>query len=65
MKRVLASVVCAFLWATAWLAGNGGVAGFNLENRLPIIKQGVPDTYFGYSVATHVILSENDHEPKW
>lgn len=65
MKRVITSGIYAFLWATTWMAGNGGVVGFNLESRLPIIKQGESDSYFGYSVATHVTLSENDADTKW
>lgn len=40
---------------------------FNLENRLPIFKYGVADTYFGYSVAGHEIGSNDDDDPveKW
>ncbi|KAH8368172.1 hypothetical protein KR084_007965 [Drosophila pseudotakahashii] len=30
-------------------------AGFNLEQRLPIVKYGHPHSNFGYSVATHTI----------
>lgn len=32
---------------------------FNLENRLPIIKYGDADTYFGYSVAGHITESDD------
>lgn len=32
--------------------------GFNLETRLPIVKRGVKDSYFGYSVAGHQSLDE-------
>lgn len=35
-------------------------AAFNLENRLPIVKYGDADTYFGYSVAGHEIGEEDD-----
>ena len=41
--------------------------GFNLETRLPIVKySNEPDSYFGYSVASHVI-GENNYEnnTKW
>lgn len=38
---------------------NGAVA-FNLENRLPIVKYGDADTYFGYSVAGHIIENDED-----
>lgn len=42
------------------------VSGFNLENRLPIIKYGEKDTYFGYSVAMHVIgEKESSDNRKW
>ncbi|XP_031627907.1 integrin alpha-PS1 isoform X2 [Contarinia nasturtii] len=40
---------------------------FNLENRLPIVKYGDADTYFGYSVAGHEIGDDEDDNPtvKW
>lgn len=39
---------------------------FNLEDRLPIVKYGEVDTYFGYSVAGHEISDEMDgHSEKW
>lgn len=39
---------------------------FNLENRLPIIKQGEPGSYFGYSVASHVTGTKDDTDNvKW
>lgn len=40
---------------------------FNLENRLPIVKYGDNDTYFGYSVAGHEIGDDEDDLPteKW
>lgn len=41
------------------------VTGFNLENRLPIIKYGTTDSYFGYSVAEHVIETESGKLEKW
>lgn len=31
------------------------VSGFNLETRLPVIKIGQRDSYFGYAVAAHQI----------
>lgn len=37
---------------------------FNLENRLPIVKYGNVDTYFGYSVASHVIDEGDGAEKK-
>lgn len=35
---------------------------FNLENRLPIVKYGDADTYFGYSVAGHMIENDEDND---
>lgn len=39
---------------------------FNLENRLPIVKYGDVETYFGYSVAGHEVdvINSNQTE-KW
>lgn len=33
---------------------------FNLENRLPINKFGAAGSYFGYSVAEHVVTDSED-----
>ena len=38
---------------------------FNLETRIPIIKKGMVDTYFGFSVAEHlenISISANDNQ---
>lgn len=35
------------------------VEAFNLEVRVPIIKQGNHESYFGYSVAQHQTLNDN------
>ena len=32
--------------------------GFNLEPRIPVIKNGLPGSYFGYSVAQHQSINE-------
>lgn len=58
------------LWFTAFLMlifsyCVNDIAAFNLENRLPIVKYGDADTYFGYSVAGHVIDKENKQTEKW
>ncbi|XP_023037066.1 integrin alpha-PS1 isoform X2 [Drosophila willistoni] len=37
------------------LAAVSTIDGFNLEQRLPLVKYGNANAYFGYSVATHVI----------
>lgn len=36
------------------------VRGFNLETRLPLVKQGNAGSYFGYSVAAHQIRNEHN-----
>lgn len=42
------------------------INGFNLENRLPIVKYGDAGTYFGYSVAGHVTGEiEDEKNEKW
>lgn len=42
------------------------IDGFNLENRLPIVKYGEEGTYFGYSVASHVSGEKDDpYNKKW
>ena len=33
-------------------------SAFNFDSRLPVIKQGPVDSYFGFSVAEHVIADE-------
>lgn len=43
----------------------GSVAAFNLEARLPIVKLGVPGTYFGYSVAQHLTSNKSDSTKWW
>lgn len=40
-----------------WHLGLLQVKGFNLEQRIPIIKQGEKGSYFGYSVAQHQIVT--------
>lgn len=41
-------------------------AGFNLEPRLPVIYEGQTGSYFGYSVAAHMITenSTDDRKPR-
>ncbi|KAK0076160.1 hypothetical protein PV325_005802 [Microctonus aethiopoides] len=36
-----------------------GALGFNLESRIPIVKHGMPGSYFGYSIAEHQELVED------
>ena len=33
------------------------VAGFNLEPRLAVVKEGVPGSYFGFAVEQHQIVN--------
>ena len=33
------------------------VAGFNLEPRLAVVKEGVPGSYFGFAVEQHQIAN--------
>ncbi|EDW30794.1 GL13409 [Drosophila persimilis] len=48
------------LWLVLLLAlALSEVCGFNLEQRLPLIKYGHPHSHFGYSVATHTIGEAN------
>ena len=35
------------------------VCSFNLEPRIAIVKEGLPGTYFGFSVAQHQIISKD------
>jgi len=37
---------------------------FNFEPKLPVIKQGPKNSYFGYSVAEHTILDQNNRTDK-
>ena len=43
------------------------VSGFNLENRLPIWKYGPANSYFGYSIAAHIMDNEDNinSNSKW
>lgn len=42
------------------------ISCFNLENRLPIYKfDSLKDSYFGYSVATHVQGEPDEDAIKW
>ncbi|XP_037089062.1 integrin alpha-PS1-like isoform X3 [Pollicipes pollicipes] len=40
------------------LCSAGGVIGFNLEPRIPIIKNGAQESFFGFSVALHQSLEQ-------
>uniref|UniRef100_A0A2I9LP33 Integrin alpha-ps n=1 Tax=Centruroides hentzi TaxID=88313 RepID=A0A2I9LP33_9SCOR len=51
---VLGRVTECLAVMTIWLSAQ--VCTFNLEPRLPVIKQGDRGSYFGYSVAEHLIL---------
>lgn len=47
---------------TVWLTAQ--VYTFNLESRLPVIKLGPKDSYFGFAVAEHQILRVKPNETK-
>ena len=43
-----------------WVAGSlGALRAFNLEPRIAILKEGLPGTYFGFSVAQHQIVTRD------
>lgn len=50
---VISFVYAAHLFAV--LTSLLGADGFNLETRLPMVKLGSSNSYFGYSVAAHQI----------
>ena len=41
---------CHLSLLVCWL---GGTVGFNLEPRIPVIKNGAAESFFGFSVALH------------
>lgn len=57
LLRICGAVICLLY----------SVNCFNLESRLPIVKYGEKDSYFGYSVATHVEVDTNgpDEKTRW
>ncbi|XP_055910132.1 integrin alpha-PS1 isoform X2 [Eupeodes corollae] len=68
MSSSFASNYCCLVFSVVLLIiSNSFYAyGFNLENRLPIVKYGDSSTYFGYSIATHVIGEYNiPNNTKW
>ena len=54
-----------FLLALVLVLVLAGVSAFNLDPRIPIIKRGQPDTYFGYSIAQHRITNERRIGDSW
>ncbi|XP_012263310.2 integrin alpha-PS1 isoform X2 [Athalia rosae] len=42
-----------------------GVFSFNLEARIPVIKRGSPGSYFGYSVAEHQEIADDNKSTSW
>uniref|UniRef100_A0A146L1L1 Integrin alpha-PS1 n=1 Tax=Lygus hesperus TaxID=30085 RepID=A0A146L1L1_LYGHE len=47
------------LWTLVWFWCASQVWCFNFDTRLPIIKRGAHGTYFGFSVAQHIISQDN------
>ncbi|CAG9561864.1 unnamed protein product [Danaus chrysippus] len=41
------------------------VTSFNLEPRIPVIKFGEPGSYFGFSVAEHLTISNEGQKTSW
>ncbi|KAF5288330.1 hypothetical protein FQR65_LT12064 [Abscondita terminalis] len=52
-------ILCLFLIVRA------EVFCFNIENREPIVKRGVNNSYFGYSVALHKSEDDSDIKHSW
>lgn len=62
----LQSVLLGAFFLVAFNYCVNDTVAFNLENRLPIVKYGDADTYFGYSVAGHMIENDDDGSTqKW
>ncbi|XP_058812027.1 integrin alpha-PS1 [Topomyia yanbarensis] len=53
------------LLATATVMSISAVQCFNFETRLPIVKYGATNTYFGYSVASHTEKLSNGDKKSW
>lgn len=64
MKKILAKMKKFLYLSWAIVSATLLVSGFNLENRLPIWKDGPANSYFGYSIASHVMDGESQ-TTKW
>lgn len=53
------------LFVSVWGAIVLCVTCFNLENRDPVIKSGIPGTYFGYAVAQHKMYNNSRVGDNW
>ena len=53
-SSVMIFIYCLLNFVSVW--------SFNLEPRLAIVKEGLPGTYFGFSVAQHQIISKDQIE---
>lgn len=53
------------LLAVATVMSISAVLCFNFETRLPIVKYGATNTYFGYSVASHSEQQRNGDKKNW
>ncbi|XP_053682374.1 integrin alpha-PS1 isoform X1 [Sabethes cyaneus] len=53
------------LLATAMVMSISSILCFNFETRLPIVKYGATNTYFGYSVASHTEKLRNGDKKSW
>ncbi|XP_035689164.1 integrin alpha-6-like isoform X2 [Branchiostoma floridae] len=52
MGSTLPSLFCVFLWILPL------TLGFNYETRIPLVKEGPQNSYFGFSVAQHQITAD-------
>lgn len=55
---IITFISVCLMMSTSWTPS----VAFNLENRLPIVKRGVDGTYFGYSVASHVVTMDHSNQ---
>lgn len=55
-RRRLWGVKCVILTLLCFIIEQ--VLPFNLETRLPVIKEGAPGAYFGFSVAEHQTVDD-------
>lgn len=59
------AVKIVLIYVLIYLATDCGVHSFNLEFRLPIIKVGDINSYFGYSVASHIQHNADGTNENW
>ena len=55
MSSMAVAARCRLLVIACWLSGT---LCFNLEPRIPVIKNGAAESFFGFSVALHQSFEE-------